>query len=161
MQLTECSILLLDNPRLIAVEENFDHEYGVAPMVQRILFNLGVLDWALKLHLEEMRPAKVTHVFRTGFDVFKEYLSWEKWVTELTLRGHGTFKALSIHLHFGHFSCKFGIFIFLTRNCLRQHLVYLLYFFILLFYFGQLLILISTRRFLCRWVWLLLLKCHH
>ena len=101
VQLAERPVLLLDFPLFFAIERDAQHVYCVVSVVNRVGFDIGILDKAVKRHLEEMRSAEVVDIFGAGSDVLQEDFSGVERVTELALAGHAVLEALLVHFHLG------------------------------------------------------------
>ena len=117
VKLTERPVLLPYYPWFLPVEEDFNDVHCVVSVVNRVFFNFGIFNLTLKLHLEEMRPTEVAHIFRASLNMLEEYLSWIEGVTELTLSGHAVLETLVVNFHFNNLLTQLSILIFLLTNC--------------------------------------------
>lgn len=93
MELAESFVLLGDWPSPLVVKTDSYEIFGVSPVVYRVIRDDGVLDLALKAHLEEVCPAKVAEVLWASLDVLKEDACGMESVAELALRGHAVLES--------------------------------------------------------------------
>lgn len=98
VQLAEAFVLLAHGPGFFSVEGHLDVVFGVSSVIERVFKNYCVFYYALQLHLEEVRPAKVTQILRAGFNMLKENLCWIERMAKLALTGHAVLEAFGVDL---------------------------------------------------------------